>query len=225
MFLKTCSSSHRNTTSRPTRNRKSTQYLVKWKGYQDSENSWLPAKELQTAKELLKQFHNRQVRILTMNQALQAQWKPKEGILLQASPTPPHLKRGLPEKPPSPSSPTLRPSYSQIVKTEKQPCDPGAMARVLAMKGSRYREVPGSIPTKDNYLARDPGKLSHDTSHDPLLASASRDQSHDLTRSCDPIRPRDQARYGRATNPLIGVWKTVGRSTDLRDFPGDSPKI
>jgi len=32
--------------SRPTRNRKSTQYLVKWKGYPDSENSWLPAKEL-----------------------------------------------------------------------------------------------------------------------------------------------------------------------------------
>jgi hypothetical protein len=30
----------------PTRNKKSTQYLVKWKGYPDSENSWLPAKEL-----------------------------------------------------------------------------------------------------------------------------------------------------------------------------------
>jgi len=67
-------------TSRPTRNRKSTQYLVKWKGYPDSENSWLPAKELQSARELLKQFHDRQVRIVTTNQALQAQWKPKEGI-------------------------------------------------------------------------------------------------------------------------------------------------
>jgi len=68
-------------TSHPTRNRKSTQYLVKWKGYPDSKNSWLPAKELQTAKELLKQFHDHQVHILTTNQALQAQWKPKEGIL------------------------------------------------------------------------------------------------------------------------------------------------
>jgi len=48
-------------TSCPTRNRKSTQYLVKWKGYPDSENSWLPAKELQSAQELLKQFHDRQV--------------------------------------------------------------------------------------------------------------------------------------------------------------------
>jgi hypothetical protein len=42
--------------SHPTRNRKSTQYLVKWKGYLDSENSWLPAKELTHAKELLAQF-------------------------------------------------------------------------------------------------------------------------------------------------------------------------
>ena len=67
------------------------------------------------------------------------------------------------------------------MKTKKPPRDPGAMARAPAMKGNWYREVPGSIPTKDNYLARDPGKLSRDTSRDPLLASASRDQSHDLT--------------------------------------------
>jgi len=60
-------------TSHPTRNRKSTQYLVKWKGYLDSENSWLPTKELQSARKLLKQFHDRQVRIVTTNQALQAQ--------------------------------------------------------------------------------------------------------------------------------------------------------
>jgi hypothetical protein len=40
----------------PTRNKKSTQYLVKWKGYLDSENSWLPAKELTYAKDLLYKF-------------------------------------------------------------------------------------------------------------------------------------------------------------------------
>jgi hypothetical protein len=39
-----------------TRNKKSTQYLVKWKGYPDSENSWLPAKELTHAQELLQNF-------------------------------------------------------------------------------------------------------------------------------------------------------------------------
>jgi len=91
------------------------------------------------------------------------------------------------------------------------PRDPGAMACALAMKGSRYREVPGSIPTKDNYLACDPGNLSHVTSRDPLRASAPRDQSHDPTQSRDPTRPRDQAHYGHATNLLIGVWKTVGK--------------
>jgi len=118
-------------TSHPTRNRKSTQYLVKWKGYPNLENSWLLAKELQSACELLKQFHNHQVQIVTTNQALQAQWKPKEGILLRASPMPPYLKRRSDAKPSSPPNPPLKPSYSQIGKTkitphdpEKQACDP-----------------------------------------------------------------------------------------------------
>jgi hypothetical protein len=44
---------------RPTRNRKSMQYLVKWKGYPDSENSWLPAKELTHAQELLNAFRTK----------------------------------------------------------------------------------------------------------------------------------------------------------------------
>jgi len=118
----------------------------------------------------------------------------------------PHLKRGSHKKPPSPPSLALKPSYSQIVKmkiplgdSEKRACDPGAMACVLAMKGSWYWEVPSSIPTKDNYLAHDPGNLSHDSSCDPLLASALHDQSHDLTRL------HDQACYGHATNLLIGI--------------------
>jgi hypothetical protein len=44
----------------PTRNKKSTQYLIKWKGYPASENSWLPEKELTNAKELLNQFKQRE---------------------------------------------------------------------------------------------------------------------------------------------------------------------
>src|SRR6266567_8477129 len=125
----------------------------------------------------------------------------------RASPAPPDLKRGSHVKPPSPPTLPLKPSYSQIVKTKIPPCDPGAMARVPAMKGSRYREVPGSIPTKDNYLARDPGNLSRASSRDPLLVSVPHDQSHDLTRSRDHTRPRDQARFGRATRLLTNMWK------------------
>jgi hypothetical protein len=63
----------------PTRNRKSTQYLVKWKGYPNSENSWLPAKELTHAKDLLAQFRSKEG-IPT----LQVQQEPKEGILSRA---------------------------------------------------------------------------------------------------------------------------------------------
>jgi hypothetical protein len=68
--------------ARPTHNKKSTQYLIKWKGYPASENSWLPEKELTNAKELLDQFkqkHTPKQRISMI--VLQAQQRPKEGIL------------------------------------------------------------------------------------------------------------------------------------------------
>jgi hypothetical protein len=70
--------------ARPTQNRKSTQYLIKWKGYPASENSWLPEKELTNAKELLDKFkqqekHMTKQRLNTL--ALHAQQEPKEGIL------------------------------------------------------------------------------------------------------------------------------------------------
>ena len=66
----------------PTRNKKSTQYLIKWKGYLASENLWLPEKELTNAKELLDQFkqkHTPKQRISMLT--LQVQQRPKEGIL------------------------------------------------------------------------------------------------------------------------------------------------
>jgi len=63
-------------------NKKSTQYLIKWKGYPTSENSWLSEKELTNAKELLNQFKQRHTTKQRLNTlALQAQQKPKEGIL------------------------------------------------------------------------------------------------------------------------------------------------
>ena len=118
-----------------------------------------------------------------------------------ASPVPPHLKRGSYEKPPSPPSPALKPSYSQIVKTKK--------------------------PTRDpEKQARDPKRTSCDTSHDisrdPPVPSRSHDQTHDQTRSRVHTRSHDRPRFGRATHPLIGTWQTVGtnrRSTRSQGIP------
>jgi Chromo (CHRromatin Organisation MOdifier) domain len=146
--------------SRPTRNKRSTQYLVKWKGYPDSDNSWLPAKELAHAQDLVKQFQNHQIKTLTAQQALQAQWKPKEGILSQAKPASPYPKKG-----------------SHDLSHDRS-CD--------------------SSPDRSHDLSRDQlYKLSRDRLHNP---------------SCDQTRPRDHTRFGRATKPLVGIWKTVGRT-------------
>ena len=37
---------------------KKRQYLVKWKGYPDSDNQWLDAKDMENAQELIAEFHN-----------------------------------------------------------------------------------------------------------------------------------------------------------------------
>ena len=75
----------------PTRNRKSTQYFVHWKGYTDANNSWIPAGELTHAKELVAEFHACQYPKEGIHiQALQAQGDPKERILLQAVLTSPN---------------------------------------------------------------------------------------------------------------------------------------
>ena len=125
----------------------------------------------------------------------------------RASPAPPHLKRGSYEKPPSPPSPALKPSYSQIVKTKKPPRDPEKQAR-------------------------DPKRtscgLSRDISRDPLV-SRSHDLTRDQTRSRVQPRSHDRPRFGRATHPLIGMWQTVGinqlstRSKRSRGIPQGIP--
>ena len=43
----------------PTPNRKGVQYLIKWKGYPNLENSWLPATQMKHAAELVKEFHSK----------------------------------------------------------------------------------------------------------------------------------------------------------------------
>ena len=81
----------------------------------------------------------------------------------RASPAPPYLERGLRAKAPSPPNLTLKPSYSQIVKTK--------------------------IPPRDlEKRARDPGKVTRDVSHDPSPVLATRDLTCDHIRPCDPTR-------------------------------------
>ena len=45
--------------SRLTPNHKGVQYLVKWKGYPSSENSWLPSSQMKHASRMVNQFHTK----------------------------------------------------------------------------------------------------------------------------------------------------------------------
>ena len=45
--------------SRPSANRKGVQYLIHWKGYPHSENSWVPASGMKHAMELVHSFHHK----------------------------------------------------------------------------------------------------------------------------------------------------------------------
>jgi len=121
--------------------------------------------------------------------------------VLRALPVPPCLKRGSHTKVLSPPNPTLKPSYSQIVKTKIPPRDP-------------------------EKRARDPGIVTRDVSRDPLPVLVTRDHTRDYARTHDPTRSRDPTRFGRAIRPLIGTWKTVGinqRSTRSQGIPQGIP--
>ena len=176
------------------------QYLVHWKGYPDSENSWLPAKELTHAKELLQEFKTRThpkegIRVL------QAQQKPKEGILSRTKSASTRSTSPKLQKSPSPIAPAPKPSYSQVVKKpprdpEKVSCEP---TRDLARGPTRdsSRDTKSSIQSRD-ITARDPGNLT-------------RDLQRDWSRSQGQTRPH----FRCATHPLINTWKTVGTINEV----------
>jgi hypothetical protein len=44
--------------SKPTRNKKGTQYLIKWLDYPESENTWLPTSNLANVMDMVERFHN-----------------------------------------------------------------------------------------------------------------------------------------------------------------------
>ena len=143
----------------PTRNRKSTQYLVKWKGYPDSENSWLPAKELTHAQELVCDFQTKQTSKEGIR-TLQVQGEPKEGILLWAKPAPSQTPANTCT---SLAVPALKPSYSQVTKLGIRACDPGKQHMIGARDQPCDLQVLwGSCDPR----ARDPGKKTGDLLRD-----------------------------------------------------------
>ena len=69
--------------SRLSPNRKGTQYLIKWKGYPASENSWLPASQMTHAAELVTEFHTKYPKAPRVSKlrVLQAQLNLRKGML------------------------------------------------------------------------------------------------------------------------------------------------
>jgi len=181
--------------SRPTRNKKSTKYLVHWKGYTNADRTWVLAKELTHTKELVQEFLSRQkpkegIRVL------QVQQKPKEGILSRIESATSRIQRN-----PSPSPPKAAPKlkYSHVVESTLRPRDPGKPSPDLSRVQSR--DTSTTLRSRD-IQARDPGKVSHD-----------------LPRDWSSTRSPDCTRFRHAPSPLIGTWKTMGtinKSTSQR---------
>jgi len=119
------------------------QYLVHWKGYTVADRTWIPAKELTHAKDLVEQFEAMQKAAQKSKegiQTLQEQGKPKEGILLWTKSMP---SRNPVQTPTSPTITAPKPSYSQVAI--QHPPEPATK--------------PGQRPaTKENLRPCDPGK-------------------------------------------------------------------
>ena len=177
----------------PTRNRKSTQYFVHWKGYTNADNSWIPAGELTHAKELITEFHTQQrSKEGICIQALQVQGDPKEGILLRAKLAP--TRNAFPNNPRTHSTITScfitapNPSSNQVISRTR---DHGNLSHDPSHDSSRDLPVPN---VSHDLIARDPGNIAHDQ---PRNWSSSTSQDH--------------TQFGHATCPLINTWKPVGR--------------
>jgi len=185
--------------SQPTRNKKSTEYLVHWKGYTDADRTWVPAKELTHAKELVQEFLSRQ-KPKEGIQVLQAQQKPKEGILSRTESATSCIQRI-----PSPSPPNAAPKlkYSHVVESTLRPCDPGKLSPDLSRV--RSRDISPTLGSHD-IQTHDPGKVSHDLPRD-----------WSSIRSQVTTRSPDCTRFRRAPSLLIGTWKTVGTINESRN--------
>jgi len=124
---------------------------------------------------------------------LQAQQKPKEGILLRMKSATTRIQR-IPSPSPPKAAPKLK--YSDMVESTLRPRDPGKPSPDLSCVQSR--DILPTLGSRD-IQARDPGKVSHDQ---PREWSST--QSQVTTRS------PDQMHFRHAPSPLISMWKTVG---------------
>jgi len=124
---------------------------------------------------------------------LQAQQKPKEGILLRTESATSCIQR-IPSPSPPKATPKLK--YSHVVEPTLRPRDPGKPSPDL----SRVRSC-DILPTLGSHdiQACGPGKVSHDLPRD-----------WSSTRSQVVTRSHDRTRFRRTPSPLIGTWKTVG---------------
>jgi len=187
--------------SQPTRNKKSTEYLVHWKGYTNADRTWVPAKELTHAKELVQEFLSRRkpkegIRVL------QAQQKPKEGILSRTESAISCIQR-IPSPSPPKAAPKLK--YSYVVESTLRPHDPGKPSPDLSCV--RSRDILPTLGSCD-IQARDPGKVSYDLPRD-----------WSSTRSQVVTRSHDCMCFRYVPSLLISMWKTVGtinKSTSQR---------
>ena len=172
----------------PTRNRKSTQYFVHWKGYTDADNSWIPVGELTHAKELIAEFHAQQrskegIRI----RALQVQEDPKEGILSRAKLAP---TRNAPPNVPDRTHSTITSRFTTAPNPSSNPvisrtCDRGNLSPGPSHDPSR--DLPVSSVSRD-LTAHDPGSITHDQLRNWLSSTS-----------------QDHTRLGHAMRPLINI--------------------
>jgi len=148
------------------------------------ENSWLPEKELTNAKELLDQFkqkHNSRQGISTL--ALQAQQRPKEGILSWMQSTTSSIT----------SSKSKVPQVNPIIRPAHDPEKQETRAKPSGDLVSRDR-ISNRSPDPSRVLSRD------------RISNRSPDPSRVLSRD----KSRDSIQFGWARSPLINKWQTVG---------------
>jgi len=91
---------------------------------------------------------------------LQAQQKPKEGILSRTESVTSHIQR-IPSPSPPKATPKLK--YSYMVGSTPQPCDPGKPSPDLSRV--RSYDILTTLGSRD-IQAYDPGKVSHDLPRD-----------------------------------------------------------